>query len=137
LRGARDLMPAALSGGMPRRVALARAIALDPMMILYDEPLTGQDPISMGVLLRLVRRMNEALAVTSIVVSHDVAETASISDYLYIISGGKGDGPGHAPDARRDPFGMGPAVPGRIAVTHDAQLHHARRTWRPRFVMNS
>ena len=94
LRGARDLMPAALSGGMARRVALARAIALDPMMILYDEPFAGQDPISLGVLLRLVRRMNEALGVTSIVVSHDVAETASISDYLYVISGGKVMGQG-------------------------------------------
>jgi phospholipid/cholesterol/gamma-HCH transport system ATP-binding protein len=89
LRGARGLMPAELSGGMARRVALARAIALDPMMILYDEPFTGQDPISMGVLLRLIRRMNQSLGITSIVVSHDVAETASISDYLYIISGGK------------------------------------------------
>ncbi len=94
LRGARVLLPAALSGGMARRVALARAIALDPMMILYDEPFTGQDPISMGVLLRLIRRMNVALGITSVVVSHDVAETASISDYLYVISGGKVMGEG-------------------------------------------
>lgn len=88
LRGARRLMPSELSGGMARRVALARAIALDPMMIMYDEPFTGQDPISMGVLIRLIKRMNEALAITSIIVSHDVTETASIADYIYVLSGG-------------------------------------------------
>jgi phospholipid/cholesterol/gamma-HCH transport system ATP-binding protein len=89
LRGARDLMPSELSGGMSRRVALARAIALDPMMIMYDEPFTGQDPISMGVLVSLLRRLNDALGLTSIMVSHDVKETLSIADYAYIISGGK------------------------------------------------
>ena len=89
LRGARDLMPAELSGGMARRVALARAIALDPQMIMYDEPFTGQDPISMGVLVKLIRDMNKALGMTSVVVSHDVNETASISDYIYVISDGK------------------------------------------------
>lgn len=89
LRGARDLMPSQLSGGMARRVALARAIALDPMIILYDEPFTGQDPISMGVLLRLIEQMNEALGTTSVIVSHDVREAASISDYIYVLSGGK------------------------------------------------
>ncbi len=89
LRGARDLMPSELSGGMARRVALARAIALDPMIILYDEPFTGQDPISMGILLRLIEQMNEALGTTSVIVSHDVRETASISDYIYVLSGGK------------------------------------------------
>jgi phospholipid/cholesterol/gamma-HCH transport system ATP-binding protein len=89
LRGARDLMPSQLSGGMARRVALARAIALDPMMILYDEPFTGQDPISMGVLVRLIRLMNEAMGITSIVVSHNVGETASIADYIYVLSDGK------------------------------------------------
>lgn len=88
LRGARDLMPAQLSGGMARRVALARAIALDPTMVLYDEPFTGQDPISMGVLTTLIRSLNEALGLTSIVVSHDVAETSAISDYIYLISEG-------------------------------------------------
>ncbi|MGH8582994.1 MAG: ABC transporter ATP-binding protein [Gammaproteobacteria bacterium] len=88
LRGARDLMPSELSGGMARRVALARAVALDPMMILYDEPFTGQDPISMGVLLRLIRLMNDALALTSVVVSHDVHEAAGISHYLYLLSAG-------------------------------------------------
>ncbi len=89
LRGARDLMPSELSGGMARRVALARAIALDPMMIMFDEPFTGQDPISMGVLVTLIRSLNDALGLTSILVSHDVAETASISDYIYVISEGK------------------------------------------------
>ncbi len=89
LRGARDLKPNELSGGMARRVALARAIALDPMMIMYDEPFTGQDPISMGVLVKLIRHLNDASRLTSIVVSHDVADTTSIADYLYVIAGGK------------------------------------------------
>jgi len=89
LRGARRLMPAELSGGMARRVALARAIALDPMMVMYDEPFTGQDPISMGVLLQLIRLLNDALGLTSIVVSHDVQETAAIADYIYVLAGGR------------------------------------------------
>lgn len=89
LRGARDLMPAELSGGMARRVALARAIALDPSLIMYDEPLSGQDPISMGVLIKLIRVVNDALGLTSIIVSHDVQETLSIADYAYIIAEGK------------------------------------------------
>ncbi|BCU07921.1 ABC transporter ATP-binding protein [Allochromatium tepidum] len=89
LRGARDLMPSELSGGMARRVALARAIALDPMMILYDEPFTGQDPISMGMLTALIRQLNDASGLTSILVSHDVRETASIADYLYVIFEGR------------------------------------------------
>ena len=89
LRGARDLMPAELSGGMARRVALARAIALDPMMIMYDEPFTGQDPISMGVLVKLIRQLNDAARLTSLVVSHDVKETSAIADLVYIISDGK------------------------------------------------
>ncbi len=89
LRSARNLMPRELSGGMARRVALARAIALDPTMIMYDEPFSGQDPISMGILVQLIRRLNDALGLTSIVVSHDVAETATIADYMYVISDGK------------------------------------------------
>lgn len=89
LRGARRLMPRELSGGMARRVALARAIALDPMMVLYDEPFTGQDPISMGVLVKLIRELNDALGLTSVVVSHDVAETSAIADYIYVLAGGK------------------------------------------------
>jgi phospholipid/cholesterol/gamma-HCH transport system ATP-binding protein len=82
-------MPAELSGGMARRVALARAIALDPMMIMYDEPFTGQDPISMGVLVHLIKSLNNTLGLTSIIVSHDVQETAAIADYIYVLSGGK------------------------------------------------
>ena len=89
LRGARDLNPSQLSGGMARRVALARAIALDPEMILYDEPFTGQDPISMGVLVQLIRTMNDALELTSVIVSHDIQETLAIADKIYIISQGK------------------------------------------------
>lgn len=94
LRGARNLMPAELSGGMARRVALARAIALDPMMIMYDEPFAGQDPISMGVLLHLIKSLNTALGLTSIIVSHDVQETGAIADYIYVISEGKVVGQG-------------------------------------------
>lgn len=97
LRGARDLMPSQLSGGMARRVALARALVLDPMMIMYDEPFTGQDPISMGVLVRLIRTINDTLGLTSIIVSHDVHETAEIADVIYVISNGKVVGYG-APD---------------------------------------
>ena len=89
LRGARHLMPSELSGGMARRVAMARAIALDPMMMMYDEPFTGQDPISMGVLVRLIRELNDALSLSSIVVSHDIEEASSIADYIYLLSGGK------------------------------------------------
>lgn len=89
LRGARDLMPSQLSGGMSRRVALARAIALDPQLVMYDEPFTGQDPISMGILVRLIRLLNDALGLTSIVVSHDVQETMNIADYAYIIAEGR------------------------------------------------
>ncbi|VAW52435.1 Phospholipid ABC transporter ATP-binding protein MlaF [hydrothermal vent metagenome] len=89
LRGAADLPPSELSGGMARRVALARAMALDPMMIMYDEPFTGQDPISMGVLVSLISELNNALKICSIIVSHDVPETMSIADQIHIISEGK------------------------------------------------
>jgi len=89
LRGARDLFPAELSGGMARRAALARALVMDPMMIMYDEPFTGQDPISMGVLLELIKTVNQALGLTSLIVSHDLAESLSISDYAVVISEGK------------------------------------------------
>lgn len=89
LRGARHLMPAELSGGMARRVALARAIALDPMMVMYDEPFTGQDPITVGVIMELIRRLNDSLGLTSIIVSHDVQEVSAISDHIYLISQGK------------------------------------------------
>jgi len=100
LRGARDLYPAELSGGMARRVALARALILDPMMIMYDEPFTGQDPISMGVLLDLIKTVNSALGITSIIVSHDLHESMSISDYVVIVSDGRVVEAG-SPDALR------------------------------------
>lgn len=94
LRGTEDLMPAELSGGMNRRVALARAIALDPELIMYDEPFAGQDPIVMGVLVRLIRSLRDALGLTSIIVSHDVTETLSIADYVYVVADGKVMGEG-------------------------------------------
>jgi len=89
LRGAAELMPSELSGGMARRVALARAIATDPDMLIYDEPFAGLDPISMGVILRLIRQMNDALGLTSLVVSHDVDEIAQLADISFILAGGK------------------------------------------------
>lgn len=89
LRGTEQLMPSELSGGMNRRVALARAVALDPELIMYDEPFAGQDPIVMGVLTRLIRTLSEALGLTTIIVSHDVDETLSIADYAYVIAEGK------------------------------------------------
>jgi phospholipid/cholesterol/gamma-HCH transport system ATP-binding protein len=89
LRGAADMMPAQLSGGMARRVALARAMVMDPEILIYDEPFVGLDPISMGVIVRLVRKMNDALGITSILVSHDVQEIATVSDCTYLISDGK------------------------------------------------
>jgi phospholipid/cholesterol/gamma-HCH transport system ATP-binding protein len=111
LRGARDLMPSELSGGMARRVALARAIALDPMMIMYDEPFTGQDPITVGVIMQLIRRLNDNLGLTSIIVSHDVAEVSAIADYIYMISNGK-------------VIGQGPP----------AELHHSESPWVKQFL---
>ena len=89
LRGARDLMPSEISGGMSRRVALARAIALDPDLIMYDEPFAGLDPISLGTAARLIRRLNDSLGVTSIVVSHDVDETFAIADHVIMLANGK------------------------------------------------
>jgi phospholipid/cholesterol/gamma-HCH transport system ATP-binding protein len=89
LRGAAHLMPSELSGGMARRVALARAIALDPQLMLYDEPFTGLDPISLGVIARLIRTLNDSLGQTSIVVSHDVEECFDIVDYVYFVSAGR------------------------------------------------
>lgn len=89
LRGARDLMPRELSGGMNRRVALARSIALDPDIILYDEPFAGQDPITMGMLVKLIRLLNDTLGLTSVIVSHDISETSEIADYIYLLSDGK------------------------------------------------
>jgi len=96
LRGAALMNIEELSGGMARRVALARAIALDPQLMMYDEPFTGQDPISMGVLVRLIRRLNELLGITTVIVSHDVEETCSIADYIYLIAGGEVIGQGNS-----------------------------------------
>lgn len=101
LRGAVELMPEELSGGMKRRVALARAIALDPQILMYDEPFAGQDPIAMGVLVQLIRLLNDALGITSIVVSHDLAETASIADYIYVVGDGQVLGQGAPADLRQ------------------------------------
>jgi phospholipid/cholesterol/gamma-HCH transport system ATP-binding protein len=94
LRGTEHLMPSELSGGMNRRVALARAIALDPELIMYDEPFAGQDPIVKGVLVRLIRTLRDALSLTTVIVSHDVADTLSISDYVYVIADGSVMGEG-------------------------------------------
>jgi phospholipid/cholesterol/gamma-HCH transport system ATP-binding protein len=106
LRGAARLMPAELSGGMARRVALARAIALDPELILYDEPFTGLDPISFGVIARLVRSLNDSLGATSIIVTHDVQETLGIVDYAYFMAAGRVIAQGSPEDIRRatEPF---------------------------------
>jgi phospholipid/cholesterol/gamma-HCH transport system ATP-binding protein len=100
LRGAADLMPAELSGGMARRAALARAIALDPEMVMYDEPFAGQDPIVMGVLVSLIRTLREALGLTTVIVSHDIHETLSIADYIYVIADGKVIGKGSSEELR-------------------------------------
>jgi phospholipid/cholesterol/gamma-HCH transport system ATP-binding protein len=89
LRGAAELMPSELSGGMSRRVALARAIVMDPEILIYDEPFVGLDPISLGVILRLIRRLNDTLGLTSIVVSHDVQEISTVSDNVFLLSAGK------------------------------------------------
>ena len=89
LRNARDLMPSQISGGMARRVAFARAVALDPPLIMYDEPFAGLDPIALGVTARLIKEMNDALGATSILVTHDVPETFAIADYVYFIANGK------------------------------------------------
>jgi len=89
LRGARDLTPGELSGGMGRRVALARAIALDPMLVMYDEPFAGLDPISLNVIGNLVRQFNDALGVSSIIVTYDVVESLKVVDYVYILAAGK------------------------------------------------
>lgn len=103
LRGTEKLMPSELSGGMSRRVALARAIALDPELIMYDEPFAGQDPIVKGVLTRLIRSLREALDLTSIIVSHDVAETLSIADYIYVVAEGAIQGEGTPEQLQQHP----------------------------------
>lgn len=106
LRGANDLMPSDLSGGMARRVALARAIAADPMLVMYDEPFAGLDPITLNVIAQLIRRLNDALGATSIVVTYDVSESLKLVDYVYVIADGRVIGEG-APEtllASEDPY---------------------------------
>ena len=114
-------MPAELSGGMARRVALARAIVMDPEVLIYDEPFVGLDPISLGVILRLIKQMNDALGITSIVVSHDVQELATIADDSYLLSGGTRGRRRHAAGAARERLAGG-------APVHDRQPPTAR--WR-------
>lgn len=106
LRGAWNLMPSELSGGMARRVALARAIALDPMLIMYDEPFAGLDPISLAIIGQLIRTLNDALGATSIVVTHDVQESLKIVDYVYLVSEGAVIAEGTVDDIHKssDPF---------------------------------
>ena len=106
LRGAHALMPGELSGGMARRVALARAIALDPALLMYDEPFAGLDPISLNVIATLIRRLNDALGLSSIVVTYDVSESMKVVDYVYFISGGKvvAEGPTDTIKESSDPF---------------------------------
>jgi phospholipid/cholesterol/gamma-HCH transport system ATP-binding protein len=103
LRGAADLMPSELSGGMGRRVALARAIVMDPEILIYDEPFVGLDPISMGVILRLIRRLNDTLGLTSIVVSHDVQEISTVADNVFLLSAGKVVARGSPQELRANP----------------------------------
>ena len=94
LRGARDMKPADLSGGMTRRVALARAIATDPLLVMYDEPFAGLDPISLNVIATLIRKLNDALGLTSVIVTYDVSESLKLVDYIYVIADGKLQGEG-------------------------------------------
>jgi len=106
LRGAAQLRPSELSGGMSRRVALARAIALDPMLVMYDEPFAGLDPISLGIVGQLIRKLNDALGITSVVVTHDIYESLKIVDYIYFVAEGRIVAQGTSDDVRRssDPF---------------------------------
>lgn len=105
LRGAASLMPSSLSGGMARRVALARALVLEPHLMMYDEPFTGQDPISLGVLARLMKTLSQLLPITSIIVSHDIPETCAIADYIYLMAQGQliGEGTPLALQASKEP----------------------------------
>ena len=125
LRGAEQMMPSELSGGMNRRVALARAIALDPDLIMYDEPFAGQDPIVMGVLTRLIRSLREALDLTTIIVSHDVTETLSIADYIYVVAEGKVQGEGSPKQLRQhaSPF-VKQFLTGSVEGPVDYQFSH-------------
>ena len=134
LRGAAELMPAELSGGMSRRVALARAIVMDPEILIYDEPFVGLDPISLGVILRLIRRLNDALGITSIVVSHDVQEISTVADQVFLLSGGKVVAQRHAAGAASQPVGDRAAIhrrpgrrPGAVSFSGSRLLRRAAR----------
>jgi phospholipid/cholesterol/gamma-HCH transport system ATP-binding protein len=128
LRGAIDLMPAELSGGMNRRAALARAIALDPELIMYDEPFAGQDPIVKGVLVALIRTLRESLGLTTIIVSHDVPETLEIADYIYIIANHQIIGHGTPQDMRQSDS---PFVRQFLSGNHDGpvKFHYPSRSY--------
>lgn len=136
LRGAARLMPSELSGGMARRVALARAVSLDPTLIMYDEPFAGLDPISLGVIARLIRRLNDSLGATSIIVTHDVQESLQIVDYVYFVSEGSVVAEGTADEVKRSdqPFvrqfvngeSDGPVAFHYPAPTYAAELEVAR-----------
>ena len=115
LRGARDMKPVDLSGGMTRRVALARAIATDPMLVMYDEPFAGLDPISLNVIATLIRKLNDALGLTSVIVTYDVSESLKLVDYLYVIAEGKLMGEGTPEGAAGLRGSLSEAVPERAA----------------------
>lgn len=130
LRGAARLMPSELSGGMARRVALARAVVMDPEILIYDEPFVGLDPISMGVICRLIKQMNEALGITSIVVSHDVQELATIAHDSFLLSGGKVVASGTPEELARSTLPevkqfMGGLADGPVAFHYPAQDYRA------------
>jgi len=137
LRGAAQLMPSELSGGMARRVALARAVALDPQLMLYDEPFTGLDPISLGAIARLIRELNDSLGATSIIVSHDVEECLDLVDHLYFMADGRVVSEGDPQSVRgsREPFvdqfvhgrPDGPVPFNYPAPSYDADLELAGR----------
>lgn len=120
LRGSRDLMPSEVSGGMARRVALARAIALDPDLVLYDEPFAGLDPISLGVAARLIRDLNDALGLTSIIVSHDLHETFAIADQVAMIANGRVVAQGTPEELRRS---EDPLVQQFVGAKPDGPVH--------------
>ena len=134
LRGARDLMPSEISGGMARRVALARAIALDPDLILYDEPFAGLDPISLGIAARLIRDLNDALGLTSVLVSHDLHETFGIADQVAMIANGRIVAQG-TPDELRN--SRDPLVQQFVLAQADGpvQFHHPALSVRDDFRM--
>ncbi len=134
LRGAKNLMPNELSGGMARRVALARAIVMDPQLIMYDEPFTGLDPIAKGVIVQLIKKINDALGITSLLVSHDIEETCAICDYLYVFVEGQAIGQGtpeelkHSTNADVKQFMLG-LPDGKIPFQYPAKNYRKELMW--------